>query len=72
MHNEFTAVTKRDGTWFVSYSPEIPEANGQGRTSQEAKQSLSGAIALLLEVRREEGRSGVSADATREVVSLDG
>ena len=32
MHNEFTAVFERDGEWHIAYSPEIPGANGQGRT----------------------------------------
>ena len=47
MHNEFTAVFERDGEWYVAYSPEIPGANGQGKTKEEARQSLSEAIALI-------------------------
>ena len=39
MHNEFTAVLERDGDWYVAYSPEIPGANGQGRTKEEARRS---------------------------------
>lgn len=54
MHNEFTAVFERDGDWYVAYSPEIPGANGQGTTKEEARQSLSDAIALILADRREE------------------
>ncbi len=46
MHNEFTAVFERDGDWYVAYSPEIPGANGQGKTKEEARQSLSESIAL--------------------------
>ena len=37
MHNEFTAVFERDGDWVIAYSPEIPGANGQGRTKDEAR-----------------------------------
>ena len=33
MHNEFTAIIEQDGDWFIAYSPEIPGANGQGRSS---------------------------------------
>jgi predicted RNase H-like HicB family nuclease len=55
MHNEFTAVFERDGDWYIAYSPEIPGANGQGRTKDEARQSLAAAIALILEDRREDG-----------------
>lgn len=58
MYNEFTAVFERDGEWFVAFCPEIPEANGQGRTKEEARESLAQAIALILEDRREDGLSG--------------
>ena len=27
----------RDGKWFIAYCPEIPGANGQGRTKAEAR-----------------------------------
>ena len=52
MHNEFTAIFERDGEWHIAYCPEIPGANGQGRTKEEARQSLAGAIALILADRR--------------------
>ena len=52
MRNEFTAIVERDEDWFVAYSLEIPGANGQGRTKQEALENLSEAIALIPEDRR--------------------
>jgi predicted RNase H-like HicB family nuclease len=66
--NEFTAVIERDGKWFIAYSPEIPGANGQGRTKAEARRSLADAIALILEDRRRDGLRGVPRDAVREKV----
>ncbi len=68
MRNEFTAVFERDGDWYIAYCPEIPGANGQGRSKDEARQSLAEAIALILEDRREEGLRGVPLDADRETV----
>ena len=70
MHNEFTAVFERDGEWFIAYCPEIPGANGQGRTKEEARTSLADAIALILEDRREEVLRGVPPDAERETVTV--
>jgi predicted RNase H-like HicB family nuclease len=70
MHNEFTAVFERDGDWFIAYCPEIPGANGQGHTRDEARESLTQAIALILEDRREDGLRGLPADAERETVVL--
>ena len=68
MRNEFTAVFERDDEWYIAYSPEIPGANGQGRTKEEARDSLAAAIALILHDRREDGLRGVPPDAERETV----
>jgi len=68
MHNEFTAIIERDGEWHIAYCPEIPGANGQGRNKDEARQSLAGAIALILQDRREDGLRGVPSDAIHETV----
>jgi predicted RNase H-like HicB family nuclease len=70
MPNEFTAVLERDGKWFIAYSPEVPGANGQGKTKEEALQSLAEAITLILEDRREEGLRGVPPDAILEKVTV--
>ena len=70
MHNEFTAIIERDGEWYVAYCPEIPGANGQGRSKDAAKGSLADAISLTLEDRREEGLRGVPPDAIRETVTV--
>jgi predicted RNase H-like HicB family nuclease len=52
MRTEFTAVIERDGDWYVAYCREVPGTNGQGRTRDEAKQSLTEVVALVLEDRR--------------------
>ena len=70
MHNEFTAVIEKDGEWFIAYCPEIPGANGQGRTVEECRESLAEAISLILEDRREDALRGVPADAIKEVVTI--
>ena len=65
MHNEFTAIIERDGEWFISFCPEIPGANGQGRTVEECRSSLADAIMLILEDRREDGLRGVPEASSR-------
>ena len=59
MRNELTAVIERDGEWFIAYCREIPGANGQGRTKDEARASLADAIALILDDRRADGLRSV-------------
>lgn len=70
MHNEFTAIVERDEEWFIAYSPEIPGANGQGKTKDEALKSLSEAIDLILEDRRKDVIRGLPQDAERAMVAV--
>ena len=70
MHNEFTAIIEKDGDWYIAYCPEIPGANGQGRTKQECLTNLAEAISLILEERRKDALRGVPDDAIRDTVAL--
>jgi predicted RNase H-like HicB family nuclease len=69
--NEFTAVIEQDGEWYIAFCPEIPGANGQGRTIDECRASLSDAIALILKDRREDGLRGVPSTAIRQTVTVE-
>jgi len=71
MHNEFTAILERDGDWYIAYCLEISGANGQGRTKDEARESLAAAIALILADRREDGLRAVPPDAEQETVTVE-
>ncbi len=71
MKHEFTAIIERDGEWYIAYCPEIPGANGQGQTRDEARASLAEAIALILKDRREDGLRGLPADAEQDTVTVD-
>ena len=70
MRNEFTAVFEKEEDLFIAYCPEVPGANGQGKTMDECRQSLADAISLILKDRREEGLKGVPDDAIRDIVSI--
>ena len=70
MHNEFTAIIEQDGEWFIAYCPEIPGANGQGRTQEEARSSLAEAVSLILEDRREDALRGIPPEAIRDKVTI--
>ena len=70
MHNEFTAIIEKDEDWYIAYSPEVPGANGQGKTKEECKASLAAAISLILEDRRQDAMRGLPENAIREVVAV--
>lgn len=71
MRNEFTAIIERDGEWYIAYCPEVPGANGQGRTKEEARKNLAQGIALVLEDRREDALRGLPPDAERDTVAIE-
>jgi len=68
MKNIFSAIIEKDGDWFIAYCPEIPGANGQGKTVDKAKESLAEAISLILEDRRQDALRGMPEDAIRDEV----
>jgi len=70
MHNEFTAIFEHDGEWVIAYCPEIPGANGQGRSREEARENLAEAISLILEDRREDSLRGLPPDAEKGTVII--
>ena len=70
MRNEFTVIIEKDGKWFVAYSPEVPGANGQGRTEDAAKKDLSAAIKLILADRRRDGLRGLPRSAKRTLLTV--
>jgi len=70
MHNEFTAIIERDGKWFIAYCPEIPGANGQGKTKEECKKNLAEAIELILEDRRQDALRGIPDNAEKELIQI--
>ena len=47
----------------MAFCPEVPEANGQGRTQEDCLSSLRAAVLLLMEDRREEDRNRLTKEA---------
>jgi predicted RNase H-like HicB family nuclease len=41
MKSKFTAIIEKDEGWYIAYCPEIPGANGQGKTVAEAQKKFS-------------------------------
>jgi len=53
MQAHYTAVFQRDGDWWMAWAEELPGANTQGATIEEARENLREAIQLVLEGNRE-------------------
>lgn len=71
MKGEFTAIIEKSpegGFWAIC--PEVPGANGQGESVEEAKKSLKEAVVLVLEDRLEDIRRGLPSDAIQETIAI--
>ena len=69
MKAEFTAILEpapEGGFWAIC--PEVPGANGQGETIEDAKNNLREAIELLLEDRKADILRGLPDDAIQDKV----
>lgn len=53
MESVFTGVFEKVGDWYIGYIEELPGANTQGKTLEEARENLREAIELILLSNRE-------------------
>ena len=71
MKAELTAIIEEateGGYWAIC--PEIPGANGQGETIEEAKESLKSAIQMIIEDRLADIRRGLPKEVIEETISI--
>jgi predicted RNase H-like HicB family nuclease len=54
--SKFTAIFEQVGEWWIGYVEELPGANTQGRTLEEARENLKEAVQLVIEANRELAR----------------
>ena len=71
MKGELTAIIEKapeGGYWAVC--PEVPGANGQGETIEEAKENLRQAVRLIIEDRLEDFKRGLPSDAIQDKIAI--
>ena len=71
MKGELTAIIEKapeGGFWAIC--PEVPGANGQGETVEEAKEDLKKAVSLILDDRIEDIKRGLPDDAIQETIAI--
>jgi predicted RNase H-like HicB family nuclease len=62
MQNEYTAVVRQDGEWWIGWIEEIPGVNSQGSTREELMENLQSALAEMLDMNRDEARRAAGDD----------
>ncbi len=71
MKGELTAIIEKapeGGFWAIC--AEVPGANGQGETVEEAKENLKEAVTLILEDRLDDIKRGLPADVIQETIAI--
>ncbi len=70
MPNTYTAITKKDGDWWIGWIEEIPGVNCQEASREELLESLKTTLEEALELNRQEAIRAAAADYTEEPVSV--
>ena len=60
MESTFTAIFEKVDDWYIGYAEELPGANAQGRTLEEARENLREAIELIIVSNRELAEMGLT------------
>jgi len=71
MKGELTAIIEaapEGGYWAIC--PEVPGANGQGETIEEAKENLKEAVTLILQDRLDDIKRGLTDDVIIEAIAI--
>lgn len=66
MPNTYTAITERDGDWWIGWIEEVPGVNCQEQTREDLLESLRVTLKESLEFNREEAIRAAAPEYTEE------
>ena len=66
MANTYTAITKKDGNWWIGWIEELPGVNCQEKGKEELLESLRITLREALEFNRQEAIRAAAPDYTEE------
>ena len=70
MPNTYTAITKKDGDWWIGWIEEVPGVNCQERTREKLLESLKVTLKEALDFNRQDAIQAATPDFTEETVTL--
>ena len=70
MPNIYTAVTKKDGDWWIGWIEEIPGVNCQERTRKELLETLRITLKEALDFNRQEALRAAQSEFSEEAISV--
>ena len=66
--NNYTAIIKKDGDWWIGWIAEVQGVNCQERTQGKLMESLQETLSEAIEMNRHEALDAASADYMQETV----
>lgn len=70
MNNQYTAVLKKDGNWWIGWIEEVPGVNCQEKSRKELIESLTVTLKEALEFNRKEAISAAGQDFQEEKIAI--
>lgn len=70
MNEEYTAVLKQEGDWWIGWIAEVPGVNCQEHTRDELIESLKVTLREALEFNRQDALSAAGADFQEIQIAL--
>jgi predicted RNase H-like HicB family nuclease len=70
MAQNYTAVIKHSGNWWIGWIEEVPGVNCQEHTREELVESLREALREALELNRKEARDAAGGEYDEQPIAL--
>jgi len=70
MPNTYTAITKKDGDWWIGWIEEVPGVNCQERTREELLETLRSTLKEALEFNRQDAIRAAEPGYTEEPLTV--
>lgn len=70
MSQQYTAVVKQDGDWWIGWIEEIPGVNCQEPTREQLLETLRVTLREALELNREEARDAAGGGYEEELIAV--
>jgi predicted RNase H-like HicB family nuclease len=68
--NEYTAIIKQDGDWWIGWIEEVPGVNCQEATREELLETLAITLREILESNKEDAIAAAGEDYQEERIAL--
>jgi len=70
MQNEFTAIVKQDGAWWIGWIEEVPGVNCQESSREALLASLKETLSEALEFNRQDAIAAAEGDFVEEKIAV--